>query len=78
MIWLSQFIPVLFDRLAELAEEGLDKRRAFMERVILGSRVGIFAFPGPMRPEKAPFRTNEGHASTGPAWEALLFTGRAY
>ena len=56
-----------FERLAELVRAGLDKRISFMERAVLGSQVGIFSFPGPMRREKARFRPNEGHASTGPA-----------
>ena len=55
------------ERLAKLVGEGLDNRIAAGNEPVFGSQVDIFSFLGPMRPEKARFRTNDGHASTGPA-----------
>jgi len=45
------------ERLAKLVGEGLDNRIAAGNEPVLGSQVDIFSFLGPMRPEKARFRT---------------------
>jgi hypothetical protein len=55
------------ERLAKLVGEGPDNRIAAGNEPVLGSQVDSFSFLGRMRTEKARFRTNDGHASTGPA-----------